>query len=377
MVSAAYDWPASPATAGPIGAFVDWFDLVFSLFVILLGAQLFTNGIEWVGEMLGLSDGMVGSVLAAIGTALPETTIPLVAILSGRGADANEVGIGAILGAPFMLSTLAMAVLGAAALMYRARRGGRTSARNVRPQPSVVRQDLVFFLIAYPLALAAGLWHVRALRYVLGAGLIGLYVAYVRRHLTASADPTFEAEAAGEVQPLYAIDWVRRLLRSRRPALMKPPLWASLGQTAFALVLIVGAARIFVDAISNVADRLGVPSLLFALLVAPVATELPEQFNGVLWLRRRRDTLAVGNVTGAMVFQSTFPVTIGLVFTPWRLSQAGLVSGLIAIAAALITYSSLRLRGHLDARLMLCQALLYGGYVVYLLTVVTANGSSS
>jgi cation:H+ antiporter len=276
-----------------------------------------------------------------------------------------------------MLSTLAMAVLGVAALMYRSRRGGRAAAQYVRPQPSVVRQDLVFFLIAYPLALAAGLWHVRAFRYVLGAGLIGLYVAYVRRHLTAGADPSFEAEASGEVQPLYAIDWVRRLLRSRRPVPRKPPLWTSVGQTAFALVLIVGAARIFVDAISNVADRLGVPSLLFALLVAPVATELPEQFNGVLWLRRRRDTLAVGNVTGAMVFQSTFPVTIGLLFTPWRLSQEGLVSGLIALAAALITYSTLRLRGRLDARLMLCQALLYAGFVVYVLAVVTSNGSSS
>jgi cation:H+ antiporter len=375
---------------------MDWFDLVFALFVILLGAQLFTNGVEWVGEGFGLSEGMVGSVLAAIGTALPETMVPLVAILAGGHADSDEIGIGAILGAPFMLGTLAMAVLGASALGYAKRRGGRRAARFVHPNPEVIRQDLVFFLLAYPLSLVAGIWHVRALHVVLAIGLVVLYAFYVRKHLLtpdedetpavappgAPATPPQESEAAraatraehapvqevhGEIQPLYVLDWYRRLTRSRKPAPPKPPVAASVAQTVFALILIIGAARIFVVAISHVSEKLGVSSLLFALLVAPVATELPEQFNGVIWLRRRKDTLAIGNVTGASVFQSTFPVTIGLLFTTWTLDQAGLVSGIIAIVAALISYLCIRLKGRLDARIMVAQALLYVGYVVYVL----------
>ncbi len=346
---------------------MDWFNLVFALFVILLGAQLFTNGVEWVGEGFGLSEGMVGSVLAAIGTALPETTIPLVAILAHSGhADADEIGIGAILGAPFMLGTLAMAVLGLSALAYRKRRGGRREARTVSPQPRAIRQDLAFFLIAYPLALLAGLWHIRPVHDVLGGALIVLYLFYVRKHLRAD-EPEVSQEVAGEIQALYVVEWLRRLTRSRRLHPTRPPVAASLAQTALALLIIVGAARIFVDSISHVSSRLGVPSLIFALLVAPVATELPEQFNGVLWLRRRKDTLAIGNVTGAMVFQSTFPVTIGLVFTQWRLTEAGLVSGVVAIAAALATYLNIRIRGRLDARLMIAQGVLYAGYVAYVL----------
>src|SRR5437762_11769043 len=90
---------------------MEWFELVLSLFVILAGAELFTNGVEWVGEGFGLSEGAVGSVLAAIGTALPETILPLVAVLSGH-EKGDEIGVGAILGAPFMISTLAMAILG-------------------------------------------------------------------------------------------------------------------------------------------------------------------------------------------------------------------------------------------------------------------------
>ncbi|MCU0506086.1 MAG: sodium:calcium antiporter, partial [Chloroflexi bacterium] len=74
--------------------------LAVSFVLILAGAELFTNGIEWFGHRLNLAEGAVGSVLAAVGTALPETMIPIVAILfSGGAAASNEIGIGAILGA--------------------------------------------------------------------------------------------------------------------------------------------------------------------------------------------------------------------------------------------------------------------------------------
>ncbi len=43
------------------------------------------------------------------------------------------------------------------------------------------------------------------------------------------------------------------------------------------------------------------------LLVAPIATELPEKFNAVIWIRQGKDTLAMGNITGAMVFQASIP----------------------------------------------------------------------
>jgi len=91
--------------------------LIVALAAILIAAYLFTNAVEILGDRLGLSQGGVGSVLAAVGTALPETMIPIVAILgavfAGRDPEsAGEIGIGAILGAPFMLATLAMFVVG-------------------------------------------------------------------------------------------------------------------------------------------------------------------------------------------------------------------------------------------------------------------------
>src|SRR3712207_2830191 len=100
-------------------------ELVLSAAAIVVAAAPFTNAIEILGERLNLGAGAVGSVLAAVGTALPETMIPVVAIVASlfTGASAaGEIGVGAILGAPFLLATLAMFVSGIAVLSYRRRR---------------------------------------------------------------------------------------------------------------------------------------------------------------------------------------------------------------------------------------------------------------
>jgi cation:H+ antiporter len=133
--------------------------------------------------------------------------------------------------------------------------------------------------------------------------------------------------------------------------------------------VIIAGARVFVSSVASIADALSISPRAFALLVAPVATELPETFNaGVIWSRRGRDTLAVGNITGALVFQSVFPVSIGLLLTPWHLTSESLVAAFVALAAAGILLATLLLRGRLSARLLLLQGLLYAGYVAYVLT---------
>jgi hypothetical protein len=73
--------------------------LIASFAVILAGALLFTNAVEWIGYRLKLGDGAVGSLLAAVGTAMPETLIAIVALL--EGSKSEDVAIGAIVGAPF------------------------------------------------------------------------------------------------------------------------------------------------------------------------------------------------------------------------------------------------------------------------------------
>ena len=98
------------------GFVIEIVSLVLTLVFIVASAELFTNGIEWLGQRLQLSEGVVGSVLAAVGTALPETLIPVVALIFFSKQHGVEVGIGAIAGAPFMLSTLTLGICGIAYL---------------------------------------------------------------------------------------------------------------------------------------------------------------------------------------------------------------------------------------------------------------------
>jgi cation:H+ antiporter len=341
---------------------MDWVLLILSLLVILAGAELFTNGVEWVGEGFGLSEGAVGSVLAAVGTALPETLLPIIAIVSGHTAG-EDIGIGAILGAPFMLTTLAMVVVAVAVFIF-ARGGRRPLELNI--DRGVIRQDLGYFLIMYALAVVAGLLKSKPFDYALVIVLMVGYVYYVRRHFRSETET--DPNAGEDIRPLYFWGWLRTLMRSL-PAWSKDgPVAAPFVQVAVALGLIVLGAEIFVDAVSNIGTAAGIPPLAFSLLVAPLATELPEKFNSVIWVGRRKDTLAMGNMTGAMVFQSSFPVTIGLLFTPWELQSEALIAGIVALLAGSVLYLTLRVRGKLTAPLLLVQGVFYVFYVGYVLT---------
>jgi cation:H+ antiporter len=349
---------------------VEWVELAVALLLILASAELFTNGVEWMGESLGLPEGAVGSVLAAVGTALPETILPLVAILLGSRSG-EAIGIGAILGAPFMLSTLAMFVMGVAVLVYS--RGGRRS-RDLAGDRRVLLQDLGYFLAMYSLALVAGLYHHRWFKWSLAALLVIGYIVYVKRHFESPGETVEQREAAGEVRPLYLHRWARRVGGGRRWLAVadnpgRPSVTASITQTVVSLLGIVGGARVFVIGVDRIARDFKVPPLALALLIAPIATELPEKFNSVIWVRRRKDTLALGNITGAMVFQSSFPVMVGLLLTEWRFTGPGnldsLVSAIVALAAGTVLWVTVKVRGRLGAGLLLGQGAFFAGFVAF------------
>ena len=106
--------------------------LLVSFAVILAGALLFTNAVEWIGHRLKLGEGAVGSLLAAVGTAMPETLIAIVAIV-GTAEGGDQVAIGSIVGAPFLLATLAMGLVGLFAYLYRERREQGLELKAHRP----------------------------------------------------------------------------------------------------------------------------------------------------------------------------------------------------------------------------------------------------
>ena len=341
--------------------------LIGSLAMILVAAELFTNGIEWFGHKLDLAEGAVGSVLAAVGTALPETMIPLVAILfsnGGEGEVGHEIGVGAILGAPFMLSTLAMFVTGIGVIAFRRR---RSTDITMPVDTRVLGLDVRYFFLAYAIAIAAAFvptglsW----LRYVAVAAVLLIYGDYVRRHF--QADDTVDAV---DLAPLR----LRHIDRSHHETNPKTPRLRIINlQVLIAISMIIGGAFFFVEAVSNISLGLGLDPALLALIIAPIATELPEKFNSLIWVRQTKDTLAMGNITGAMVFQSCIPTAIGIVLASaaWTVTSDNLLtfaSAGIAFASTAAIFIPMARRGTLTGRHLLVGGIFYALYVGLVLT---------
>ncbi len=356
-------------------------ELAVGFAVILAGAELFTNAVEWLGKRLRLSQGAVGSILAAVGTALPETLIPIMAIVFGTSGTGQEIGVGAILGAPFMLSTLAFFITGVAGCVCF--HGGRPRQTMLANQ-SIISRDLTFFIIVYATAIATAFLPDHPLKSLVSVFLLLAYAAYVRQ--------TVRSGQALEGQGLHRLFFARffrtQLLGAQRghpgqphpglPARAKsdPALALVILQLVVALAAIIGGADLFVKAITDLAWRWGVPAFVLSVIIAPVATELPEKANSVIWVRQGKDTLALGNITGAMVFQSSVIPAVGIALTPWRLTDLALVSAVISLSSAATVLLAIRRRGHLRPPVLLVGGLYYSAFLALVLVSQTRNAAN-
>jgi cation:H+ antiporter len=303
--------------------------LTLSFAIILVGSELFTNGVEWAGHRLDVAEAAVGSLFAAVGTALPETFIPAVALLAGRDRAAahTAVGLGAIVGAPLMLSTVAMFVMAVAALAFRKRRG--RIALKVKREDA--RRDLAFFFPVFLCLLIAGTIEMGAvLRQLLAVALLIVYASYavVMIRLKRAADAEVE-------QGLY----FESILRGNP---LEPRASVTAAQVIAGVIAILIGAVAFVDQIVVFSAYAHLNPGVLSLILSPLATELPEKYNSVVWIRQGKDHLALANITGAMVFQSCIPVALGLAFSPWHLTSPELLAGSIALPSVAILYFNLR-----------------------------------
>lgn len=324
-------------------------ELIVMLFVILAASEVFTNALEHLGERLKISEGVTGSLFAAVGTALPETMVPLLALFAGTtNVSVNEeISVGAILGAPLMLSTLSTCLMALAILRRRGAVG------HVSPERSGFARDINFFLFAFALA-AAAMYVPQEARYIRGAlsfALVLTYFTYLMLTLRASEQLVEDGHGTEAEEKMF-------LTRIGLPT----NLLTILLQLGVGLALLVFGAKGFISGVEGVSHLLGVSVLLLSLLIIPVATELPEKVNSILWIRRGKDTLAFGNITGAMVFQGTLLPAIGIMLTPWQ-PRIEVLSGVLV---TLIAAAWLRINSR-SGGLPIWALLLNGAfYVVYL-----------
>ncbi len=318
---------------------------IASLILVVVASELFTNAIEWAGFHLNLGSGATGSLLAALGTSLPETVVPIVA-LATHSPSANAVATGAVLGSPFLLLTLGAGATGIAVII----RGGN---RRLTIDSRQARRDLGVFLGAFIVAVFSSLLPSGA-RIAVGAGLLIVYAAYVVATLRGSG------KAGDQPEPLHIVRW-----RPGEPH----PLLVSV-QLLLAVGLLIVGSQLFVTALHQTSEALQIPAMVLALVIVPVATELPETLNSVLWVRSRDDMLAFGNVAGSAAFQACVLAALGVVFTTWQLGSAGVISATLTIIVA-ASLLALLWRGQARGSLLALAAV---PWVIYVVAQVATGG---
>ncbi len=303
--------------------------LLLCLILIVISSNLFCNALEHFGEKLGISEGVTGSVFAAIGTALPETIIPIIAILTADHNNIsnvnNEIGIGAILGAPLMLSTLSLFLMSISVITKRGING------TINPEPTGLKRDLKFFLLSYGIVFltifAQGYFFSKIFNIICAIVLAGCYILYLVLTFKSSNQLVVDGHNTEATEKLtiqhlgFKVNFLSIFL-----------------QIIFAMWLLIYFANMFINSIKHISGAYNLSPFLLSLIIIPIATEMPEKLNSIIWLRKFKDTLAIGNITGAMVFQSSLLPIIGILFTDWRLTNAIQLTGIIITFIATIIF---------------------------------------
>nr|WP_237417983.1 hypothetical protein [Actinomadura rayongensis] len=377
--------------------------LIVCAIVIYLSCEWFVNAVEWLGQRLDVGKMAVGTILAAFGTALPESVVTLVAVTTGGTAEAKDIGVGAAMGGPLALATVAYAVTGTALLLRRRTlrahsmagpRADSTAGRHTGPDvgsdvgsdvgpdvgpdagPDAGRHadpaagsdaerraradadagagesdvltgpgdaarlagDQRWFLAVFVVKVTLGLVAF-AFKPWLGLLFFATYAVYFWREMRGHGEPGGDDEH-GDLEPLR--------FQPRRAA---PTTWAVVAQTLVTLAVIFVASQLFVHQLDAIGPMIGLPAAVTALLLSPIATELPEIMNAIIWVRQGKTKLALANISGAMMIQATVPSGLGLLFTKWEFDTALAWSGLVTAAAIVYLLATLRAHRLTPARL--------------------------
>lgn len=288
------------------------FALLACAIIIYLSCEMFVNAVEWLGVRFNMGTLAIGTVLAAIGTALPESIVTLVAVTIRHGKSSKDIGVGAAMGGPLALATIAYGISG---YMLLSKKRGPNPLKGVdlSQLPKDQQWFLAIFIVKVSLGLVAFAW-----KPWLGFLFFAAYGAYFIKELRADTEKHTDADLEPlKLQPKKAI----------------PSGWAVAVQTLASLAVIFGASQIFVAQLEWVSPALGLSATVTALLLSPVATELPEVMNAIIWIRQGKTSLALANISGAMMIQATVPSGLGILFTPWKFDSALKLSGAVTIVA--------------------------------------------
>ena len=321
---------------------------LISIIAIVLACMTFTESIEHLGKKFNLGNNATGSILAVIGTGLPETIVPIIAIFSSYFSNiqlttAQDIAHGAIIGSPFILSTLVLFILGLILLFK------KQNKLNINHKD--ILRDCRYFFIAYLFSFLFYFEAFKNYKFIAPILLIALYFIFTYRTIKKEENAKCEN---GLCKLLF-----QKFIKNYNLAIFS--------QIIVSLIILSISTHFFVSEIKHFSHLLNISPLILSLLITPIATELPECINSIIWLKQDKDELALANIFGAIVFQATIVFSIGITLTNWIIDRNILINSIIMTIFAIIFSLSILIQKKINALLLVICGLLYFVFLVFIL----------
>ncbi|MCR3884445.1 calcium/sodium antiporter [Methanotrichaceae archaeon M04Ac] len=233
---------------------------VGSLVALYFGAKAITDSAVHFAKVLGVSEFVIGATVVAFGTALPEFSTSMTAMLVDGGKP--EIVAGNVLGS--ILANIGLA-LGSAAIFY-----------GIYIDRKILELDLSFFLATILALYIVFLDFI--VTWIEGIFLIAIYLSFIRHEI-------LERKKSGE-------KGTERL----RPG--------SVALFLAGMATLAVGAKYMVEAIGEISITLGISEAVVAVILLAVGTSLPEVSTAVVAAKNGRGEIAMGDIIGANTFNA-------------------------------------------------------------------------
>ena len=319
--------------------------VIIGIVLLVFSADKFVDGAAAAAKRAGLPPLLIGMLVIGFGSSMPEMVI--------SGLSASQGNSGLALGNVFGSNITNIALI-----------LGLTAAISpIRVESSILRRELP--LLAFVTLTAAALLYVDgALSRTDGWILIGLFVVIMAWSIRAGVNNKTDHLAVMVEQELQAPMSMARAIT----------------YVVFGLILLVISSQILVWGGVEIARALGISDLIIGLTVVAVGTSLPELAASIAAVRKNEHDLALGNIIGSNLFNTSIVIgitgTIGpTLLEPGILSRDLPVLGILTAALFLMGYAfrgrTVGIITRLEGILLLIAYVIYNAGLV--LTVITTK----
>lgn len=276
--------------------------LVLGLVVAALASRRAVTSALEISESLGVSAGLVGVTVMAIGTDLPEIATSVMAAIQGHG----DLLVGDATGSALTQITLILAILmfaGSSRLDVGA--SGSTIAITAGSATVVALVGVAVMVSDGRVSRVDGV-------ILITAWIAGLVVVHRRERAGPGEPPEHHITSTG--------------------------LASSTGRTIMWLLVVGGASWLVVHSFIETSDSFGIPEFIASAIVLSLGTSMPELVVDWTAIRRGASALAIGDLFGSSLVDSTLSIGVGPVIRSVAVSPDVLIGTLvIAIGCAMAT----------------------------------------